>query len=107
MLIYIFIFLFILFSTSYSHNINITSLNYINNEELQLDSLRLILNTLDNELLQFKQNIVEDIPDINELIVYLIDEEVESINADSRLKHKYVEALLQKTTQLTNQLKFN
>ncbi|KAA3614590.1 MAG: hypothetical protein DWQ05_14940 [Calditrichaeota bacterium] len=100
------IFLFITVSLN-AQEIDTTQVKYIHELESQIDSLRITLRSLDNELQQIKQNMVEGKSDVDELIALLNDEDVESVSVESRSRRKRVDALLKAITQRPGQLRLN
>ncbi len=75
--------------------------------ESRIDSLRQTISIMDKELQQIKKNMVEGKSEVDELIALLNEDDVESVNLDSRSRRKRVDALLKAITQRPGQLRFN
>ena len=98
---------FVFCVSAIGQNIDTTAVKNLVELDSQIDSLRYIIRTMDNELQNVKHNMVAGKTDIDELIALLNDEEPESVNADSRSRRKRVDVLLQAITQRPGQLRFN
>lgn len=79
----------------------------INELEFEIDSLRTVILSMDSEIQQMKQNMVEGSSEVDKLIALFNNEDVETASVEARSRRKRVDALLQAITQRPGELQFN
>lgn len=79
----------------------------INNLEQKIDSLQHTIKSMDKEIQEIKQNMIEGKSEVDELLAIFGEDDVETASFDTRSRRKRVDALLNAITQQPGRLMIN